>query len=69
MNSTTSGNTSKYSKRKRSLDSGSSIVITNSSNNTVKDKKFNSSIGIYQKYFNESKYLYKCQLFIVIIFI
>lgn len=54
MNSISSGNTSKFNKRKRSVDSGSSIVITNSSNNTVKDKKFNSSTGMYQNCKDES---------------
>lgn len=45
MNNTTSGNSDKYGKRKRSLDSGSSIIITGSSTNSSKDKKFNASIG------------------------
>ena len=40
----TSGST-KYGKRKRSLESGSSIVYTGSSVGSVKDKKFNASIG------------------------
>lgn len=44
-NNTTGAKSTKYGKRKRSLDSGSSIVITGSSNNSVTDKKYNSSIG------------------------
>ena len=44
-NNTTGTKQTKYGKRKRSLESGSNIVITGSSNSSAGDKKFNSSIG------------------------
>lgn len=44
-NITTSSNQNKYGKRKRSLESSSSIVYTGSSSASNKDKKFNSSTG------------------------
>jgi hypothetical protein len=50
-NNTTGENQNKYGKRKRSLDSGSSIVYTGSSSNSAKDKKFNSSTGKFGSQF------------------
>ena len=53
-NNTTGENQNKYGKRKRSLDSGSSIVYTGSSSTSNKDKKFNTAIGKYQNQFKFS---------------
>jgi hypothetical protein len=44
-NNTTGGNSAKYGKRKRSLDSGSSIVYTGSSTGSAKDRKYSGAIG------------------------
>jgi hypothetical protein len=47
-NNTTGANSTKYGKRKRSLDSGSSIVYTGGSTGSAKDKKPGASIGKFK---------------------